>query len=245
MLIIGLCIYTYYGEFITANAPLIVAALFDTGRAKVFYANSQIIGSIASSTGIIWPSPFDAKLIPLNPKSEEYDKVAGEFLKRLSNRHDMKRVKVEASRIENLGLWQSYAAKRATLLLRAENEGCGDRARGNYEKLMMFHGTHPDVVSKIMQQGFNRMFCGKNAVRFGKGVYFALTSAYSNNYAMADAKGVKRMFICRVLVGETSQGYNEQLVPEVSVSQFVITNKTRTHITFTHQDSGSFNKSNV
>ena len=58
MLIIGLCIYTYYGEFITANAPLIVAALFDTGRAKVFYANSQIIGSIASSTGIIWPSPF-------------------------------------------------------------------------------------------------------------------------------------------------------------------------------------------
>ena len=187
----------------------------------------------------------DAKLIPLNPKSEEYDKVAGEFLKRLSNRHDMKRVKVEASRIENLGLWQSYAAKRATLLLRAENEGCGDRARRNYEKLMMFHGTHPDVVSKIMQQGFNRMFCGKNAVRFGKGVYFALTSAYSNNYAMADAKGVKRMFICRVLVGETSQGYNEQLVPEVSVSQFVITNKTRAHITFTHQDSGSFNKSNV
>ena len=82
-----------------------------------------------------------------------------------------------------------------------------------------------------MQQGFNRMFCGKNAVRFGKGVYFALTSAYSNNYAMADAKGVKRMFICRVLVGETSQGYNEQLVPEVSVSQFVITNKTRAHIT--------------
>jgi hypothetical protein len=48
-------------------------------------------------------------------------------------------------------------------------------------------------------------------------VYFALTSKYSNNYAAPDDKGIKRLFVCRVMVGETSQGYNEQLVPEIRV----------------------------
>ena len=62
------------------------------------------------------------------------------------------------------------------------------------------------------------MFCGKNAVRYGKGVYFALTAAYSHNYAQADGNGIKKLFVCRVLKGETSQGYNEQLVPEVRVA---------------------------
>ena len=51
-------------------------------------------------------------------------------------------------------------------------------------------------------------------MRYGKGVYFALTSGYSNAYAGANPK---KMFVCRVMAGETSQGYNEQLVPEVRV----------------------------
>jgi hypothetical protein len=34
---------------------------------------------------------------------------------------------------------------------------------------------------------------------------------------MPDSHGVRHLFVCRVMVGETSQGYNEQLVPEVRV----------------------------
>ena len=81
-------------------------------------------------------------------------------------------------------------------------------------RTIRYHGTAPDVIPKISQQGFNRAYCGKNAVRYGKGVYFALTSGYSNAYAGANPK---KMFVCRVMAGETSQGYNEQLVPEVRV----------------------------
>ena len=51
-----------------------------------------------------------------------------------------------------------------------------------------------------------------------QGVYFALTSSYSNNYAQADGSGIKSMFVCRVLAGETSQGHNEQVTPEVRIA---------------------------
>ena len=47
-----------FGKYISANYPLIFNALFDTGRVKVFFANAQIIGSIAWSTGVSWPKPF-------------------------------------------------------------------------------------------------------------------------------------------------------------------------------------------
>ena len=37
------------------------------------------------------------------------------------------------------------------------------------------------TVPKIQSQGFNRAFAGKNAVVYGKGVYFARDSRYSAN----------------------------------------------------------------
>ena len=72
---------------------------------------------------------------------------------------------------------------------------------------------------KIIVMGFNRSFAGKNAVMYGKGVYFARDASYSDDYAKADSEGIKRMFLCRVVVGEYCQGYNERLVPDVRVGQ--------------------------
>ena len=46
-------------------------------------------------------------------------------------------------------------------------------ARPKFDFHRLFHGCGPDVVDKILQQGFNRSFCGKNATFYGKGVYFA------------------------------------------------------------------------
>ena len=109
-------------------------------------------------------------------------------------------------RVENLALWQSYAAKKTSLFQRATHEGVSDSRLKDYEmkvekkeevdgdKLsfvyvihgtlsifvffwlllvhqddrLMFHGSAPDVIPKICQQGFNRSFCGKNAVVYGK-----------------------------------------------------------------------------
>lgn len=47
-------------------------------------------------------------------------------------------------------------------------------------------------------------------------MYFANNSLYSNRYSFSDPKsaGVKRMFLCRVLVGEFCLGKNGQLVPD-------------------------------
>jgi len=73
--------------------------------------------------------------------------------------------------------------------------------------------TAPVTIPKICATGFNRSYCGKNAVMYGKGVYFANNSLYSNRYSHPDTKGVKRMFLCRVAVGEFCLGTDGMTAP--------------------------------
>ena len=81
----------------------------------------------------------------------------------------------------------------------------------------MFHGCGPDVVDKILQQGFNRSFCGKNATFYGKGVYFARDASYSTYplYSPADGRGLQTIFAVRVVVGAWSKGVKDALTPDV------------------------------
>jgi poly [ADP-ribose] polymerase 10/14/15 len=151
------------------------------------------------------------KFITLNQNKGEFKEVEKAFLTTMQRGRNIKIKAID--RIENLSLWQSYAAKKSSMLLRAKNENADST---NYEKRYMFHGTDPAVYTKIAQQGFNRAYCGKNAVRFGKGVYFSLTSGHANELTTSFGSGkTKHLFVCRVLKGETSQGHNEQLVPEI------------------------------
>ena len=86
---------------------------------------------------------------------------------------------------------------------------------GNVERRWLFHGTTSAVIPKIVKQGFNRAFAGRNAVAFGKGVYFARDAAYSSHssYSTPDSNGIQRMFLCRVAVGDWCRGNNGQLTP--------------------------------
>ena len=80
----------------------------------------------------------------------------------------------------------------------------------------LFHGTSVETVPKIIQQGFNRGFAGKNATVYGKGVYFAKNSSYSASTTYSPpSNGVQQMFLCRVLTGHTCKGVRDQLVPDV------------------------------
>ena len=81
----------------------------------------------------------------------------------------------------------------------------------------LFHGCGPDVVDKILQQGFNRSFCGKNATFYGKGVYFARDASYSSYplYSPADGRGLQTIFAVRVGVGAWSKGVKDALTPDV------------------------------
>jgi len=154
--------------------------------------------------------PTMATRVRLNA-SAEYQRVVDAFKKTQPNA-----TVVSVERIQNLGLWQSYAAKRQTLLLRGKAEGVHGAKLREYERPMLFHGTSDWASAKIIDQGFNRSFCGKNATAYGKGVYFALNSSYSasDQYSPPAGDGIKRMFVCNVLTAETCRGKHDQLVPD-------------------------------
>jgi hypothetical protein len=86
-----------------------------------------------------------------------------------------------------------------------------------FSKLTSFLDAHILLSSKILQQGFNRSFCGKNATMYGKGVYFARDAAYSSykTYAVPDGKGNQYVMACRVVVGEFCRGQVDAVAPEI------------------------------
>jgi len=170
-------------------------------------------GADCLSTPTAWAEvkdPMVAQLFKVCDGSEKKI-VVDWFMKTLGQ--NVKVVKVE--RIQNVSLWQSFAVKRQTVLSRE-----GDTTTvgtSSLERKWLFHGTTAEVVPKIIQQGFNRSFCGRNATMFGKGVYFARDAAYSSSkaYSAPDATGIQRMFLCRVVVGMVCQGVKDAVCPSV------------------------------
>ena len=70
------------------------------------------------------------------------------------------------------------------------------------------------TAEAIARTGFNRSFAGKNATRYGKGVYFHRDSGYSVGYAKAsDRDELQSIFLCKVLVGEYGQGERDCAAP--------------------------------
>merc|ERR1712139_58590 len=124
----------------------------------------------------------------------------------------------EVLRIQNTSMWQSYAVKRQTVLQREKDSAAAKSvSQSRFERVWLFHGTDQDTVPKIIEMGFNRIFCGKNATAFGKGVYFARDASYSSSttYSRPNKKGIQHMFLCRVVVGAYTKGIRDALIPEV------------------------------
>ena len=57
------------------------------------------------------------------------------------------------------------------------------------------------------------------ATVYGKGVYFAVNSNYSNGYAAPDGNGHRRMYLTRVLTGEYTVGNSSMVVPPAKNAQ--------------------------
>lgn len=169
--------------------------------------------------------PTIVQLHKLKQSDKEYDSVIEAFLSTLKLPRFSKKVKVVGiQRIQNLAMWQSYVVKRQTICYR-ETGGQGGtdspevmkRALDRFERHWLWHGTNNDVMDKIMQQGFNRSFCGKNATVYGKGVYFARDAEYSAypTYAVPDENNVQYMMACRVIVGEYCPGVRDAFTPDI------------------------------
>lgn len=171
--------------------------------------------------------PGVAQRHEIRPDSEEYQKVVKSFQLTLRKPTFNKQAMVlRVERIQNLAMWQSYVVKRQTICYRetqqtSETSVSDDivhqRALERFERSWLWHATNYEVIDKILQQGFNRSFCGKNATVYGKGVYFARDAAYSAYpmYAVPDSSGTQYMMACRVVVGEYCRGMANALTPDV------------------------------
>ncbi|CAB1332829.1 unnamed protein product [Coregonus sp. 'balchen'] len=144
-------------------------------------------------------------LVPLTPGSKGYNDVEQEFQKTLLNNTI---VKIE--RVQNEALWKSYQIRKN--LLEDKNK------HTNNEKLL-FHGTSSDSITQINNHGFNRSYAGTHGAAIGNGSYFAVDSRYSaGGYSKADAQGLKRMYLARVLVGDFTRGQKGLIVPPAKPS---------------------------
>ena len=152
--------------------------------------------------------PLVAQMVKL-PDGPERQSVVAAFQQTLPGGISV----VSVERVQNQSMWQSYAVKRQTIVQREKDNAGASR----FERVWLFHGTDEGTVPKIIQQGFNRAFAGKNAVAFGKGVYFARDASYScsSTYSRPNAAGVQHMFLCRVTTGEFCKGHNGALTPDV------------------------------
>lgn len=110
-------------------------------------------------------------------------------------------------RIQKVDLWHGNMVKKHSI---EKNYASGNDPMNNshrqIEKKRLFHGKEALSVPKIVTQGFNRSRARANGTRYGKGVCFAATSQYSSSYATEDSNGLKRMFVCRVMVGDYCMG---------------------------------------
>ncbi|KAH8058949.1 platelet-activating factor acetyltransferase [Aureococcus anophagefferens] len=158
--------------------------------------------------------PLVAEYFKLDPKSDEYRRAAGAFLLEDDLRKKCTIQSIE--RVQNISLWQSYCVRKSATVSREGSENLAEATR-KYVRCWLFHGAPGDVVAKILQQGFNRSFCGKNATFFGKGVYFARDASYSAYplYCRPDDNGVQSIFLCRVVIGQYCQGRKDALTPDI------------------------------
>ncbi|XP_031694394.1 protein mono-ADP-ribosyltransferase PARP15-like, partial [Anarrhichthys ocellatus] len=139
------------------------------------------------------------QLFPLPPKSKESKEVKTELTKT-----GLTVSIISVERVQNPTLWQNYQLKKTQLEVKNKHT--------NNER-MLFHGTAASSIDLINKQGFNRSYAGAHGAMFGNGSYFAVDPVYSQGYAQADAKGQKRMYLSRVLVGDFTKGKAGLITP--------------------------------
>ncbi|XP_043106136.1 protein mono-ADP-ribosyltransferase PARP14-like isoform X1 [Puntigrus tetrazona] len=145
-------------------------------------------------------------LVKLTAGSKEYTEVEKEFTSTGLSSNSIIKIK----RVQNSALWRSYMIKKQEL---------EDKNKHKNNERCLFHGTGPDKTDQINNHGFNRSFAGQHGAMYGNGSYFAVDPQYSaQGYSKPDAKGHKRMYLARVLVGDYIQGKQGLPVPPAKSS---------------------------
>ncbi|XP_029617380.1 protein mono-ADP-ribosyltransferase PARP12 isoform X2 [Salmo trutta] len=104
-------------------------------------------------------------------------------------------------RVQNPILWKFYVLQRDQM----ESSGT------SINEKQLFHGTDSKHVDSICRNNFDWRLCGTNGTSFGKGSYFARDAKYSHSYT--SQSGLRSMFVCRVLVGDYTEGNSSYVRP--------------------------------
>ncbi len=74
----------------------------------------------------------------------------------------------------------------------------------NINEKELWHGTKYNIIDVICTEGFRKEF--NNSHAFGEGTYFARDAMYSVGCAKPNYFHEYRMFLCKVLCGESAKG---------------------------------------
>lgn len=142
------------------------------------------------------------KQVQLDQASEECREVVEKLRSSAGRYKSAIRIK-SVTRIQNKRIYRLYAVFKQDM----EEKYQDTEFEGKITK-ELWHGTAHDTVYQITHNGFNRSYCGKNAVAYGDGVYFATNSEYScqSTYSPPDKNGTKYVILANVVVGEYTRG---------------------------------------
>ncbi|KAI4901592.1 hypothetical protein NFI96_007421 [Prochilodus magdalenae] len=184
----------------------------ENSRGQSWKIKRTLIGD--PDTAIIQPPPTwttmkgrDLEVILLTPDSDEYERIGAVFLS--SSQHpDLAPVQiVQIRRIQNKSQWQRYCVLKQAVDKKYPNQT---------NEQFLYHGTTKEICQKINSTGFNRSFCGRNAVAYGYGTYFAKDAYYScqDKYSNPDENGLKYIYRARVVTGSQCKGRQGMKEPD-------------------------------
>ncbi|KAF7654661.1 hypothetical protein LDENG_00066250 [Lucifuga dentata] len=141
------------------------------------------------------------KKIEVHPNTQEYQQVALCF-QRTANQYTISKIE----RVQNSYQWQAFVVCRKRILAKNGPLDLGEK--------MLYHGTSGKSCNCIEKGRFDRSFAGTHGAVYGKGVYFAVNADYSaKRYSPADALGLKRLYVARVLTGRYTVGNSSMITP--------------------------------
>ncbi|XP_075926664.1 protein mono-ADP-ribosyltransferase PARP10 isoform X2 [Petromyzon marinus] len=146
-------------------------------------------------------------LVDLDANGEEFKTIKDQFLGSLEN------VNVEIiqiQRVDNSVLYRQFLLKKQQIERECSQSPC---------ERILFHGTADAACPEINLHGFNRSFCGKNAL-YGQGVYFATSARISvrDQYSPPNTAGLKHVYLARVLTGDFAQGRENMRTPPIRLT---------------------------
>ena len=130
------------------------------------------------------------KLFAVYQGTLEYRHVELKFFSTMTKENVIKCIE----RIQNKWLWKRYVQHRSMM---------DEKNNGAVNEMELFHGTRTTDPQKIYnsEEGFDMRYSSKGM--WGVANYFAVNASYSHNYAHNDKSGQMKIFLVKVLTGDS------------------------------------------